>query len=401
VELFNRRKTWICSIGSATALLTGTLICAAQQNSAITTKERSPLPMAFTAETIGDNLVINAMNNNGDITGSVSSPDLYSSRAFLWSHGKMIDIGGDSGRILKSGLAMNDRQQILCEAVRGSKDTKSFPVLYENGTTSDLRRMPGGRNIADAYRIDRQGSIVGHNDIGETMLLCKGHWQKFPVPNGWVPNPQLVLFNKVSSPIPTRIVINNAGDSAGTFQHRKKKESLEAAFQGMTYDIKPLPGSIGTELVGMSDTGIVAGNSYLHPIMVSLMPDGHNVRSAMYSMWGRQQPYDGAFIWTAKAGTQALPAPDGYSAPTVHAISPDGDIVGTSQNAEGKRCITLWRDGKAVAISNLFANLNGAQDIDPIAINDGDQICVRVGERAKFGGLGKSTYYRLSPLPAN
>lgn len=100
------------------------------------------------------------VNNAGQIVGMLGND-----HAFLYSHGRVRDLGTMGGRNNKGqssfAYAINDRGQIVGGAFNG--DGRGFRAfIYENGVMRDLGNLNGGYSIA--YGINNDGVIVGESD---------------------------------------------------------------------------------------------------------------------------------------------------------------------------------------------------------------------------------------------
>ena len=106
---------------------------------------------------LGPSSAAYAINNNNQVVGAakVSSGNYH---AFLYSNGKMTDLGtpGGPGSI---ATGINDSGQVVGYAnTSSSADDRSF--LYSNGNMVDLGMLPGGSNCW-ARGINDSGQVVG------------------------------------------------------------------------------------------------------------------------------------------------------------------------------------------------------------------------------------------------
>jgi probable HAF family extracellular repeat protein len=108
----------------------------------------------------GTGISATALNNNGQVTG-YGTTSTGAIHAFLWSNGKMTDIGAAFYPAELYPTAINDKDQIV-----------GREFLYSNGTLQDLNNLvpPGsGVTLDDATGINDNGQIVvnGRNSIGQ------------------------------------------------------------------------------------------------------------------------------------------------------------------------------------------------------------------------------------------
>jgi probable HAF family extracellular repeat protein len=107
-----------------------------------------------------------AINNRGEVAGyarNSDAPDEVSefratAHAFLWSKGKMLDLGVPSGYVSSRAYAINDRGQVAGWLL--TKSGQTHAMLWQDGVMHDLGTFPGGHtSVANA--INNTGQIVG------------------------------------------------------------------------------------------------------------------------------------------------------------------------------------------------------------------------------------------------
>lgn len=91
-----------------------------------------------------------AINDRGQVTGYFFGGH----GSFLWSHGRLTDLGALSGSTFTQAFGINNRG-----AVVGSSDFDAF--LWQRGRMTALPRLAGGATAA--YDINDSGQIVGHS----------------------------------------------------------------------------------------------------------------------------------------------------------------------------------------------------------------------------------------------
>jgi len=298
---------------------------------------------------------IQGMNNDGDVVGSKGARGFEGGHAFIWSHGRMTDISAMGNVIMTSAFAIDDQQQILGNAIPADGDCGDIPILYKRKMSADLRTFAGGKYLCGVNASTYDGRMIGTDGYGKTMLYSNGKWNPFMLPSG-----------QTVSPLCRNLFMNNKGDVAEISGKRDRLCERWAEIGGKEYSLKGLPHANAMVLIGLSDSGIVAGNSF------KSTPDSTSFEPSI------EESHGGAFVWSVREGARALPALKGCSLPTVNAMSHSGDMAGTCVDAGGKRRITLWHSGKAEDISALTPALIGADLIGVCAINDHGQICVEV-----------------------
>jgi len=93
------------------------------------------------------------INNRGQVVGVAGLGNV------LWDHGTMIDLG----EIVP--VAINDRGQIV-GSIRTANAPEIHAALWENGTIVDLGVLPGGSS-SFAVAINNRGQIIGSSYSGD------------------------------------------------------------------------------------------------------------------------------------------------------------------------------------------------------------------------------------------
>jgi probable HAF family extracellular repeat protein len=103
-----------------------------------------------------------AINDEGDVAGYAYSRFASDGRAFLWRHGKFIDLG-TLGGVLSWAHGLNNHGCVV-GWVQAS-DGKSVAVSWSDGRMEALGTLGGAE--ARAYSINDQGEIVGWSDLAD------------------------------------------------------------------------------------------------------------------------------------------------------------------------------------------------------------------------------------------
>lgn len=114
----------------------------------------------------GFNSVAFGINANGQVAGKADTSSGYS-HAFLYSSGKMTDLGTLPGYSSSFAQGINDGGQVVGRADTSSGTHHAF--LYSTGTMTDLNNLiatSSGWNLEYAYAINDPGQIVGYGTIG-------------------------------------------------------------------------------------------------------------------------------------------------------------------------------------------------------------------------------------------
>ncbi|HZW32870.1 MAG TPA: DUF3466 family protein [Isosphaeraceae bacterium] len=115
-----------------------------------------------------------AINDAGQIVGTSSLPNGIS-HAFLYSAGKMTDLGGLPGYNFTTATAINASGAVVGystnSAVAPGVPTSAF--LYSDGKMTNLGDLPGGGNYSVALGINSQGTIIGDSN-GHAFVYQNG-----------------------------------------------------------------------------------------------------------------------------------------------------------------------------------------------------------------------------------
>jgi probable HAF family extracellular repeat protein len=115
-----------------------------------------------------------AINDTGQVTGSASSAD-GSGRAFLYTGGSLIELGGFAGSVWSSGYAINNAGVVAGYAMDGYG--KSTGVVWAaGGAMTPIPSLGGAHSFA--MGINKSGEVTGSasrsNGFLEAFLYSKG-----------------------------------------------------------------------------------------------------------------------------------------------------------------------------------------------------------------------------------
>lgn len=118
------------------------------------------------------------INNNGDVVGRADVAGSSNHRAFLWRGGKMIDLGAAPGWPCSTAVAVNVRSDVIIDT--GICGVGGGPgLLWHDGTAYDLNSLIYGGTqffIGDVFAINDRGEIAAvgvlpNGDIHDLLLV--------------------------------------------------------------------------------------------------------------------------------------------------------------------------------------------------------------------------------------
>lgn len=121
----------------------------------------------------GKTSIAYAINNNSDVVGQAEN-DLGANHAFLWSQGKMRDLGGfpdpftkeSNSNMESTADSINDQDEIVGDADMGYGSVNGDPrgvyhaAIWHNGTLNDLGTL-SGYGDSTATKIGGSGLVLG------------------------------------------------------------------------------------------------------------------------------------------------------------------------------------------------------------------------------------------------
>ena len=139
------------------------------------------------------------INNRGQVVGFATRLDetgLDTLRGYVWTHGKLTDIGDLPGGNKSSfANAINNRGEVVgsSESANGSE-----AVLWSHGHLMSLGNLPGGATFSTASAINDRAVIIGEgqNDTGNWAFIWReGVMSALPVPVGAVFSQAIAINN--------------------------------------------------------------------------------------------------------------------------------------------------------------------------------------------------------------
>ena len=111
-------------------------------------------------------------------SGPTSQPPFRQTHAFLYSNGKLQDLGALLGNYNSYAYAINNAGQVV-GGTCCSGDGGAF--LYSNGNVQNLGALPGAK-ISEAYAINSKGQAAGNSNnsstlAGQAVLFSNGEVQ--------------------------------------------------------------------------------------------------------------------------------------------------------------------------------------------------------------------------------
>lgn len=117
-----------------------------------------------------------AINNAGDVVGSMMPRNPERKVGFLLSGGKLTELAPPAGWRQSEAVAINDRGQIVGSAVDSL--SRIHAVLWEGGRMRNLGTLPGANDTdTRATAINAGGQIVGYSEMGSGARIRAFRWE--------------------------------------------------------------------------------------------------------------------------------------------------------------------------------------------------------------------------------
>ena len=116
-----------------------------------------------------------AISNRGQVTGWSYTSDGLETHPFLYSDGKIIDLGTLGGAV-SEGNGVNILGQVTGTDFKDPRSGQSLTraFLYTNGAMTDLSPLLGGSSYSTGSAINDSGQITGVNASGHAFLYSGG-----------------------------------------------------------------------------------------------------------------------------------------------------------------------------------------------------------------------------------
>jgi probable HAF family extracellular repeat protein len=205
-----------------------------------------------------------AINNKGQVAGvafrQLPGGNAYTqpSTAFLWDHGRMLDLGCLTGYSSAHAVAINDRGQVAGWAINAAGKTTA--VFWDHGKIVDLGQRTH-RAISEATGINNQGEVVGDSG-NSTDDMRATIWS----PSGQISRAGLLPyahFDKATAVNDDGLVIGNMKDGPDLMSIFTWDK--QAGLRGVISLMPPSSGSLPLHAFAVSDAGrILAWGDFLN-----------------------------------------------------------------------------------------------------------------------------------------
>jgi len=285
----------------------------------------------------GDTISLaSGINDRGDVVGSSCNPRAgldagAHCRAFLWSSGRMIDLGAlvDAATFAPDlafhtdAYAINDRGQVVgAGCVRPGDEEPdencvTHAFLWEHGVMQDLGTLPGGTGSA-ALAINNRGEIVGASGTAAGGPSHAFLWQ-----NGTM----IDLGTLTGSMSSVARAINERGQAVGESDFLVDVFTSRAVLwdRGAMIDLGTISGLGESRATAINNRGLIVINT-----------------GSIYS-----GPF-GAFVWHRGRTVPVGPLPHAGSTTFGAAINERGEVAGTSFGVSHPSHGFVWDAGAIV-----------------------------------------------------
>ena len=321
------------------------------------------------------------VNNSGQAVGSLfllePAPNGY--HAFLYENGTLQDISAQAGVVLQAGVGINDAGQILCLGVyQSDPKATSRAFLYSQGKVVDLD--PAAATPHNVAAINASGQIAG-GTYTHVALYTNGAWQDLGAPPG--------------ATYVTPACLNTRGDIAGIFFDANQISHVFLYKKGTFTDVDAVASGYSVEVAGIDDNDAVTFRASTGPMPGGAGQSATAGKVAARAR-ATSDPNVGVFVWDAAHGVQALPVPANAEAGAVFvsSVNHQGDIFGSyllsqTPSASGTARVAhllVWHNRNVTDITPLTpalaaVNVTGAYG----PINDHGQIFASIDATQRNG----------------
>lgn len=305
----------------------------------------------------GTSSVAQGLNAIGQVVG-YSTTKLGATHAFVYSGGKMTDLGVLPGGSLSEATGINSAGQISGWGDNGKADSLNQPVyhafFYAAGKMTDLNSFSVDLDT-QANAINESGVVVGQS---YTNTLASSDNNAFVYAAGQY----ATLGHLPGGAFSAATGLNNSGeivgwsDTGGGTAGVGQYHAVFYALNGNISDLGTLPGQDDSIASGINDYATVIGYSYT-----------------------ASSPLNLACFWTPNGGVQGLGVLPGGSSSQATGINDFGQIVGASDvgvDASDNviEHVFIYSDGAMYDASNLTVNAAGWTSMIATGINEAGQI---------------------------
>ncbi|MBN2579036.1 MAG: DUF3466 family protein [Pirellulales bacterium] len=239
-----------------------------------------------------------AINNNGQVVGSMTNNTSNITHAFFYNNGSMIDMGTLPGDTLSEAVAINNNGQV----VGTSSATNQHAFLYANGTMTGLGTLTGfSRSFA--RDINNGGKIVG--DVATADFSTR---RAVLYSGGTITDLNSLINPDLGWSLGRADAINDSGWIVGTGQHNGNTRA---------FLLIPIPEPSTFALLGIGALGLFTyawrrrkelHNQHSTILAIIVVLIAGSARADVFNMGGTRDPVTGT--WTGLASLEFVTIDD-------------------------------------------------------------------------------------------